>query len=171
MLIICINIFLCFRAYGMLDLCVFGFFEFHVLRKCTSRFFFWYLSFMSYGSVLLYFVCISFVCFILHVCHLGLIIRKMIGNQEKLTHGNGYNIHLFVGRDLDHRDHKLLSIHLMRKNGLSEFKCLRLHLPGGTCHLLHLLMLFLMFFQEAPMTLHYFLYMQTMLLDTCGLKR
>lgn len=64
----------------------------------------------------------------------GLIIGTMDDNKERLR--QYVSIHVFARKKLDPRDHWFVPVYLMRKRKLLIFRCLRLRLPGGRCHLL-----------------------------------
>lgn len=94
------------------------------------------------------------------------------------------NMHLFFERELEPRDHQLVSVHFLWMRPVLKFRCLQLGLLRCKCHplfpwklhkyvLMHMMSMLssLRNLDKAPMTLHYRLCMQTTLLNTCGTER
>lgn len=134
------------------------------------------LIFMSYRSALSYYVCIVFI---LHVCHMGLILSDL----SSLIIGKMSHHSSVAARELEPRDRLLVLVCLMWNCPLLEFRCLYFRLPGGNCHMLvlrkpqqsmlmHLLSMlsFFIFLGHSYGTSLLPLY-ANMLLGTCGMER
>lgn len=87
------------------------------------------LIFMSHRSALPYYVCIVFI---LHVCHMGLILSDL----SSLIIGKMSHHSSVAARELEPRDHWLVLVCLMWNCPLLEFRCLHFRLPRGNCHML-----------------------------------